>query len=338
MKLSNIDGVTSVSWLDDMVGLDTLKSMPIEFIDETIVENYYKENSALLTLSIENGKEQSTVAKIYDLIGENNAASGQAVSLAEVQNMSVSEVSNAMMILLPIVILILILTTSSWIEPLLFIASIGIAIAVNMGTNIIFGEISFISNTVSPILQLAVSLDYAIFLLHSFNKHRQSEEPNNAMLLAMKDSIPTVAASAATTVIGFAALVFMRFGIGSDLGVNLLKGVIFSFISVMVFMPALTLLLYKAIDGTRHRKLMPAFKSSGSFIMKIRIPFLILALVIAIPTFLAQSKTEFLYGMGNMTDTTRVGDDTKAIDDKFGKENPLILLVPKENAAGRSAL
>ena len=114
-KLSNIDGVTSVSWLDDMVGLDTLKSMPIEFIDETIVENYYKENSALLTLSVENGKEQSTVAKIYDLIGENNAASGQAVSLAEVQNMSVSEVSNAMMILLPIVILILILTTSSWI-------------------------------------------------------------------------------------------------------------------------------------------------------------------------------------------------------------------------------
>ncbi len=337
-KLSNIDGVTSVSWLDDMVGLDTLKSMPIEFIDETIVENYYKENSALLTLSIENGKEQSTVAKIYDLIGENNAASGQAVSLAEVQNMSVSEVSNAMMILLPIVILILILTTSSWIEPLLFIASIGIAIAVNMGTNIIFGEISFISNTVSPILQLAVSLDYAIFLLHSFNKHRQSEEPNNAMLLAMKDSIPTVAASAATTVIGFAALVFMRFGIGSDLGVNLLKGVIFSFISVMVFMPALTLLLYKAIDGTRHRKLMPAFKSSGSFIMKIRIPFLILALVIAIPTFLAQSKTEFLYGMGNMTDATRVGDDTKAIDDKFGKENPLILLVPKENAGKEEVL
>ena len=130
----------------------------------------------------------------------------------------------------------------------------------------------------------------------------------------------------------------MRFGIGSDLGVNLLKGVIFSFISVMVFMPALTLLLYKAIDGTRHRKLMPAFKSSGSFIMKIRIPFLILALVIAIPTFLAQSKTEFLYGMGNMTDATRVGDDTKAIDDKFGKENPLILLVPKENAGKEEVL
>lgn len=337
-SLENTPGVTSVSWLDDIVGLNTLQSVPIEFLDQAIVESYYKDKTALFTLSIESGKEQSTVANIYDLIGEDNAASGESINLAETQSMSVSEVFNAMLILLPIVILVLFISTSSWVEPLLFLVSIGIAIVINMGTNIIFGEISYISNTVSPILQLAVSLDYAIFLLHSFNNHRLKEEPGKAMVLAIKESIPTVAASAITTVIGFAALMFMRFGIGSDLGVNLLKGVILSFVSVMVFMPALTLLLYKAIDKTRHRKLMPDFKSSGKLIMKVRIPFLILALLIAIPTFLAQSKTQFMYGMGSMTAATRVGKDTEAINEKFGRENPLVLLVPKENVGKEKML
>lgn len=337
-KLANTPGVTSVSWLDDIVGLDTLQSVPLDFLDETIVESYYKENTALITVSIESGKEQNTVTKIYELIGEDNAASGESIALAETQNMSVSEVVNAMLILIPIVILVLIISTSSWVEPLLFLLTIGIAIVINMGTNIIFGEISYISNTVSPILQLAVSLDYAIFLLHSFNNHRQNEEADKAMVLAIKESVPTVAASAATTVIGFAALMFMRFGIGSDLGINLLKGVLLSFISVMVFMPALTLLLYKAIDKTRHRKLMPDFKNSGKLIMKVRIPFFILALIIVIPTFLAQSKTEFMYGMGSMMASTRVGKDTEAIEEKFGRENPLLLLIPKENAGKEEML
>ncbi|TAH74778.1 MAG: RND family transporter [Anaerolineaceae bacterium] len=336
--LTYIEGVTSVGWLDDVIGIDTLQSVPLEFLDKAIVENYYKDNNALMTISIESGKEQNTVAQLYDLIGEDNAASGEAITSAEMQNMSVSEVLNAMLILLPIVILVLIISTSSWVEPLLFLSSIGIAIVINMGTNIIFGEISFISNTVSPILQLAVSLDYAIFLLHSFNNHRLNEEPGKAMVLAMKESVPTVAASAATTVIGFAALMFMRFGIGADLGINLLKGVLLSFISVMVFMPALTLLLYKAIDKTRHRKLMPDFKSSGKLIIKIRIPFMILALIIVIPTFLAQSKTQFMYGTGDITATSRVGRDTALIEESFGKENLLVLLVPKENTGKEKEL
>lgn len=330
-RISNIDGITSVSWLDDIIGLDSLQTLPLEFQDKAIIESYYKEGSALLTMEIESGKEQSTVAKLYEVIGENNATSGEAINLAETQNMSVSEVLNAMLILLPIVILVLIVSTTSWLEPLLFLLTIGIAILINMGTNIIFGEISFISNTVSPILQLAVSLDYAIFLLHSFTRHRLKEEPEKAMMLAMKESISTVAASALTTIIGFVSLIFMRFGIGSDLGVNLLKGVILSFISVMIFMPSLTLLLYKAIDRTKHRKLLPDFKGSGKLIMKIRIPFLILSLVIVLPAFLAQSKTEFMYGLGSITAATRSGKDTMLIENKYGKENLLALIVPKED-------
>lgn len=330
-RLAEIDGVASISWLDDIIGLDTLKTIPLEFLDASIVENYYKDNSALMSLSIESGKEKTTVNAIYELIGLDNAASGQAISTAETQSMSVSEVLKAMAILLPIIIIILIISTTSWIEPLLFLVTIGVAVIINMGTNIIFGEISFITQTVSPVLQLAVSLDYAIFLLHSFNDFRHTHEPQEAMILAMKKAFPTVAASAATTVTGFAALLFMRFGIGADLGLNLVKGIIFSFISVMVFLPVITLMFYKAIDKTKHPKLMPDLKKSGHWLMKARIPFLILALMVVIPSFLAQANTQFMYGMGSVTNTTRVGKDTAYIDERFGKDNTLVLLLPKEN-------
>lgn len=331
-QLKEIEGITSVSWLDDIIGIDTLQSVPLEFLDQAILDSYYKDNTALFTISAESGNEQNTVNEIYKLIGEDNAASGETINLSETQAMSVSEVSNAMLILLPIVILVLIISTTSWIEPLLFFSTIGVAILLNMGSNIIFGQVSFMSNTVSPILQLAVSLDYAIFLLHSFNYHRSNGSPQEAMVLAMKEAVPTVAASAATTVIGFSALMFMRFGIGADLGINLLKGVVLSFISVMIFLPVITLLCYKVIDKTRHRKLMPDFKGSKKFVMKMRIPFMILALLIVIPTFLAQSKTEFMYGMGGITASSRAGRDTLLIEETFGKENILVLLVPKESA------
>lgn len=337
-KINAIDGVTSVSWLDDVIGLDTLKTTPLEFLDTSILENYYKDQNALFSLSIESGKEASTVALIYDLIGENNAAAGEAVNTAETQSMSVSEVLNAMAILLPIIIIILIISTTSWLEPLLFLLTIGISIIINMGTNIIFGEISFITLTVSPILQLAVSLDYAIFLLHSFNDFRLSHEPREAMLLAMKHSMSTIAASAATTIIGFLALVFMRFGIGADLGINLVKGILLSFISVMFFLPVLTLVSYKWIDKTKHRKLMPDFKGVANLLTKVRLPFLILALIVVLPSFLAQLNTEFLYGMGSVTAASRVGKDTVSIDENFGRDNALVLLIPRENAGKESEL
>lgn len=329
-RIASIKGITSLSWLDDIIGLDTLTTIPLEFLDARVIENYYKNNKALISITVESGKELEVVKEIYELIGENNAA-GEAINSAETQSMSVSEVLEAMMILLPIVIIILILTTSSWAEPLFFLSTIGVAILINMGTNIIFDEISFVTRTVSPVLQLAVSLDYAIFLLHSFNDHRTSNDPENAMILAMKEALPTVAASAATTVIGFMALIFMRFGIGADLGLNLLKGVIFSFLSVMIFLPVITLLFYKIIDKTRHGKLIPSFQKLGSLFLKLRVPFLILALVVVIPSFLAQSKAEFMYGLGSITAASRVGSDSSRIEEVFGRDNPLVLLVPKEN-------
>ncbi len=336
-KISAISGVSSVSWLDDVLGKDILTSTPLEFLDASITENYYKDGRALLSVSIESGKESTAVAGIYDLIGEENAVAGDAVNAAVSQDMAISEVLNAMAILLPIILVILIIATTSWIEPLLFLFTIGIAVLINMGTAALFSEISFITQTVSPVLQLAVSLDYAIFLLHSFDEYRTSHEPHRAMQFAMRRALPTVAASAATTIIGFSALLFMRFGIGKDLGIHLAKGVALSFLSVMIFLPALTLASYKLIDKTKHKSFVPSFRKISKGLMKIRTPFLILTLIIVVPCFLAQSNTGFMYGMGD-TSESYAAKDTAQIEAEFGKENLLVLLVPKETPGKENEL
>ena len=147
------------------------------------------------------------------------------------------------------------------------------AILINMGTNIVFGEISFITQSVSPIMQLAVSLDYAIFLLNSFERHRQEmDDVEMAMRAAIKESFSSIAASAATTVFGFMALMFMRFEIGADLGMNLVKGVILSYVSVVVFLPCLSLACVKLLDKTRHKRIIPELHGLGRGLVKIASP------------------------------------------------------------------
>ncbi len=336
-KLAAVSGVGSVTWLDDIVGPETLGATPVEFLDTAILKNYYMDRSALYMIVIENGKEESTVAAIREVIGDGNAAAGHAVDIAASQEMSASEVRNAMLILVPVIVIILILSTASWIEPLLYLLTIGVAVFINMGTNAFFPQISFITQTVSPVLQLAVSLDYAIFLLHSFRELSSEYEPVEAMRRAMKNALLSVSASAATTVIGFVALMTMRFGIGSDLGLNLVKGILLSFISVMVFLPAFTLICRKLIDKFKHRRFLPDFLKAGRFLMKIRIPFLILAVAIVIPCFLAQAKSGFMYGLGSIAKASRAGEDAVRIEEQFGNENTLALLIPKEDP-GREAV
>lgn len=333
-EIAAVKGINEISWLDDAMDIRT----PLEVADEDIVETYYKDNNALFTLSIEEGEEVPATDGIYDVIGNDNAMTGDALDTAISQEMTGKETMNAAAILIPIVILILILSTRSWFEPVLFLIAIGISVIINLGTNIFLGEISFISQAVAPILQLAVSLDYAIFLLHSFDDYRKEHEPNHAMKLAIKRSFPAVAASASTTFFGFLALTFMDFEIGADLGLNLVKGILLSFLSVMVFLPALTLVSYRFIDKTHHRQLLPNRYPIGKFVMKLRIPVLILVFLLIVPAFLAQSQTSFIYGMGDNPDGTRAGEDATEIEDVFDKFTPMVLLVPKGDLAREEKL
>lgn len=325
-KLEDIDGISGVMWLDDVMDIAT----PIEMEDDDTVETYYKDGNALFSFEIADGKEVEATDAVYDLIGEDDAMSGDALDTAISQQSTGDESMNAALILVPIVIVILVLSTTSWLEPVFFLLAIGVSVLINMGTNIFLGEVSFVTEAVAPILQLAVSLDYAIFLLHSFTDYRAIEEtPEKAMRKAMKRSFPAIAASASTTVFGFTALMFMEFGLGADLGLNLLKGILLSFISVMIFLPALTLLLYKWIDKAKHRPFLPSKYRIGKYIMKLRVPVVLIIAIIIVPAFLAQNETDFLYGTGENPDNTRAGQDEKEIDSVFDKSTPMVLLVPK---------
>ncbi len=334
-RLEAIEGVAEVIWLDDVVDLKT----PLEMADIEMVESYYKNENALFSISVRSGDEVAITDTIYELIGDNGAIAGEAINTATSQKMAGNESMYAAMLLVPIIIFILIISTTSWVEPVFFLTAIGVSVLINLGTNIFIGEVSFVTQSVAPILQLAVSLDYAVFLLHSFAEYRKkTNNPEEAMELAMKKSFPAITASAATTFFGFIALTFMEFEIGSDLGLNLVKGIVLSFISVMVFLPALTLFFYKWMDKTQHKSFIPSFEGIGNFVVKLRVPSLLIVLALLVPAFLAQTNTSFTYGFGELPDHTRAGSDYKRINESFGEITPIVLLVPKGEVAKEEEL
>lgn len=328
--IENADYVKAVTWLDDLMDL----TEPLDIQNQEEVETYYKDECALFSVTVEDGKEQDAINAIRESTGKDCKFSGNSDELAQSQSMAMGEASKAILILIPLMLIILILTTNSWVEPFLYLLAIGVAVLVNLGSNIFLGDISFVTLAVAPILQMAVSLDYAVFLSHSFNEYRQEMDVKEAMVMAIQDSGRSISASMMTTLFGFLALLFMNFKIGPDMGISLVKGVFLSFISVLVFLPALMLCCHNWIDKTAHKRILPEFRSIGRGIMKIKIPVLILLMVIIIPSILAQSKNEFFYGTENVVPS----EDADYIVEKFGTVNTIVLMVPRGDSTKESLL
>lgn len=335
-KLKNIEGVTEVSWLDDTVDI----TVPLSTFDNGTLETYCKDNTALFTLTIEEEKQIDAVAQIRDIIGENNAVTGSAVSTADATTNTVSEILKITVIAVAFVLFVLILTTNSWIEPVVILAGLGVAIILNNGSNLIFGEISFVTNAAGSVLQLAVSLDYSVFLLHRFEECRKDySDPKEAMVDALCKSTSSILSSGLTTVIGFIALVLMQFRIGADLGIALAKGVAISLITVFVFMPALILCTYKWLDKTKHKALLPSFNGLGKVVQKIAIPMVCIFAILIVPSYLGSNANSYHYGASEILgENTRYGKDTAAIEDVFGKSDTYVLLVPKGDTAVQTEL
>lgn len=335
-KLKNIEGVTEVSWLDDTVDI----TVPLSTFDNDTLETYYKDNTALFTLTIEEEKQIDAVAQIRDIIGENNAVTGSAVSTADATTNTVSEILKITVIAVAFVLFVLILTTNSWIEPVVILAGLGVAIILNNGSNLIFGEISFVTNAAGSVLQLAVSLDYSVFLLHRFEECRKDySDPKEAMVDALCKSTSSILSSGLTTVIGFIALVLMQFRIGADLGIALAKGVAISLITVFVFMPALILCTYKWLDKTKHKALLPSFNGLGKVVQKIAIPMVCIFAILIVPSYLGSNANSYHYGASEILgENTRYGKDTAAIEDVFGTSDTYVLLVPKGDTAVQTEL
>ena len=231
-------------------------------------------------------------------------------------------------------------TTTSWLEPLVVLLGLGVAIMINNGSNLIFGEISFVTNAAGAILQLAVSLDYSVFLLHRYEEClRQNPDRRGAMVDALCKSTSSIASSGLTTVIGFLALVFMRFGIGPDLGLALAKGVAISLITVFIFMPVLILSVYPLIQKTRHKKLMPEFKQFGRVVRRMMIPMALVFIIVAVPSYMASNSNAYYYGSSKIYGAdTQYGQDTAAIEKTFEKNGTYVLMVPNGDAKAEQDL
>lgn len=335
-KLEAIDGVSAVTWLDDSVDIIT----PLDNLDPKVVETYYKDNTALFTVTIEEDKRIEAVAEIEDLVGEDNAIAGSAVATADATTNTVSEIQTITVIAVLFVLIVLLATTNYWLEPLVILIGLGVAIIINDGTNLMFGEISFVTNAAGSVLQLAVSLDYSVFLIHRFEECRlENSDPQSAMIDALCKSTSSILSSGLTTVIGFLALVLMRFKIGPDLGLALAKGVAISLIVVFVFMPAFILSVYKLLDKSKHKQLLPSFRGFGGFVRKISIPMVCIFLVIFIPSYLASNANDYYFGSSHIFgEGTRLGDDTAAIESVFGKSDTYVLMVPAGDTATEKEL
>ncbi len=340
-RIEAVPGIVSVKWLDDVADLN----QPLSFIDKKLTDAYYRDGNALFGVAFEpdaTGKQTTaTLDVIYGIIGEEGAIAGPAVKSASTKQDTAKQVVSMMVLLVPMVLLIMLFATRSWFEPVLFIVAIGVAILINMGTNAMTDSISFVTQMAAAVLQLAVSMDYSIFLLHSFTDFRdKGHAPKEAMLLAMKQSYGSIFASAVTTILGFAVLMLMRFLIGPDMGFVLAKGVVFSLLSVTLLLPNLALLCHKLLDKTRHRSFFPKFTGFAKFVMKVGVPLTAVVCVLVVPAFLAQRNNTFIFGDQAMSidERTRVGADEKRINELFGKKNQMVLLVPSGDLAAERAM
>ena len=326
-KIEAVPGVQNVVWLDDFESV----MKPMAFMDAENLENYYKNNNALMNITVQEDSIISATEEIRKIIGDDNKMTGSAVNTAIATTNSVSEIRVVTIVGVLFTILILILTTESWIEPVIILIGLLVSIVINAGTNLIFGEISFVTNAAGNILLLAVSLDYTVFVLHRYKEEKKNYYDHvMAMEKALEVSFSSILSSALTTIIGFLALIFMQFRIGPDLGLALAKGVFISLVTEFTLMPIVILKMDNLIEKTEHKKFVPSFKKFGEFVLKHKNANLVIFFIIMIPCFLASKNNAYYFGNSHIYGVdTKLGRDTVAIENEFGKSDTYVLLLPK---------
>jgi len=325
-EIANVDGISLVQWFDDSYDI----TVPLATYDQSIVERWYINNTALLTAVVDVDVQAEAIDDVRKVIGENGYISGDPVDTVTHQASIGSEMATMMKIVIPLILVILIVTTSSWIEPVLFMINIGVAILLNMGTNIFMGEISFITKTTCMLLQLACSMDYAIILLDEYKVNRNIiSDPIDAMAVSIKNASLSIISSGLTTVVGFAVLVIIQFKIGQDLGIVLSKGIILSLLTTLLFMPCVIIYSYNLIAKTSHRSFIPSFSKLAKFVGEIKYVFAGALVLLVIPGILAQGKLTFTYGISSIAaPDSEVVQEKEKINSVFGESISLVVIVP----------
>lgn len=334
--MDSIDLVTHVKnviWLDDYVDLSIV---PIEFIDAQTLAPFYQESDALITIVFDTDAYdktlESSIDDIKDILSDYEIhLRGDVLINTQARNVAKDEVLNIMYLIIPVILIILLLASHAWIEPLLVLITLGIAVLFNVLTNGLLENVSFITQTMALALQLALSIDYALFMIHRFYEEREMNNAHDAANLARKLTFKSITASALTTIAGFTALFFMRYQIGLDIGLVLSKGIIFSYLSTIILLPVLLVWFDPLIQKTKHGMLIPSFKKFFKLQYKVRYAlFFILLASIGLGAYF-QNNVTYLYGSSSLgnPDSTLIMDQN-LIRDRFGYHNQLVVLIPNE--------
>lgn len=298
-KIENVEHVSKVVWYDSFSDL----SVPVEMLPDKIRSALFSDDSTMMFIIFETttsaDETMDAIGDIRKLAGKQCFVSGMSAIVTDTKNLAESEVAIYVLIAVVLSCIVLALTMESYLIPFLFLASIGIAILYNMGTNIFKGEISYITKALSAVLQLGVTMDYSIFLWHSYQEQRKLYEDDHkeAMAQAIAATIKSVVGSSITTIAGFVALCFMSFTLGLDLGIVMAKGVIFGVICCVTVLPAMIMIFDKALEKTKHKQLIPDFPKVSEFLVKHHKAFAFICVALFIPFAYFQANTAVYYNL-----------------------------------------
>lgn len=300
-KIKEVDHVDSVIWYSTLADI----SIPKELIPDKIYNEFNTDNATMVAVFFDSATSEDVtmdaIREIRSIAGKQCFVSGMSALVTDLKDLCEQEepIYVGLAVLCATVAMLIFL--DGWLVPFVFLASIGMMILLNLGTNYFFGEISYITKALSAVLQLAVTMDYSIFLWHSYNEQRERcDDHKEAMAVAIKETLTSVVGSSITTVAGFAALCFMTFTLGRDLGIVMAKGVIFGVIGCVTVLPALILVLDNPLQKTKHKSLLPDMTKFAGKLTKIFPVFLIIFAVLIPPAYYGYSKTnnEVYYDMG----------------------------------------
>lgn len=300
-KIEKVDHVETVLWYDSLVDI----SVPKELLPEKIYNEFNTKNATMLAVFFNTSTSaditMDTVREIRSIAGKQCFVSGMSALVTDLKDLCEKEEPIYVAIAVVLAAVAMVVFLDGWLVPFVFLASIGLMILLNLGTNYFFGEVSYITKALSAVLQLAVTMDYSIFLWHSYNEEREHfDDHTKAMEVAISKTLTSVVGSSLTTVAGFAALCFMTFTLGRDLGIVMAKGVILGVIGCVTVLPSMILVLDKPLHATRHRPLLPDMNGLARGVVKIFPVFLIIFALLIVPSLYGYQKTndEVYYDMG----------------------------------------
>ncbi len=340
-SLKGEKGVISVTWLGDEVDVD----QPLETQDADTIADWYDGKGYLFQAVLRSGVKQSQIDRIRALakavpgaktVAIDGSAADDAANMATIN----TDMGKIMTIAVIVVLVVVALNTTSYLHPIVMLLTIGVAIVLNMGTNVFRGTISSITQLVASVLQLAVSMDYSIVLLTNFGRAQQrTDDQFEAMVSAMTKSFPVILSSAAVTFFGFLSLGAMQFLIGADMGIALAKGIVCSLFSITLLMPCILYNMRGLVAKTMHKPFFRSFHRMAKVCHAGAVPALVIAAVLAVPALLASQSVSFTYGSAaNMSPTSQVKIDGDVIDKAFGKSQTWAIMVPAEHWGDENAL